>query len=502
MRYKSNKKGFALIWSLLLMTILLVVATTIATTIVKESRMSVNSSDSLRAYSAAQTGLELAKTQFVGAVNAHIQTRVASGGAEAGENETFTFSGSLDSGLATYEVVFWPGPKQLIESRGRVGNVNRKIDYVLASPSSVITNSDLSAVIAGNKQLIAGKSFSFSFDFWANSNTTQTVQLSNAAGYINVVLRPSTDTDNVAVTLNAHLNSPTTNKTLSESVPIGTDLTATPYAYNIKLDFVSGGYLRYTLTRRDITNLAPSCAKSNILDLTTAPGAMNLDLSGGMNITFTESVSLVSPGGAIAGEIFRNSSNSFWMANFKGGGVSVGTPQHTLTLEKTGTGNGTVTATGDVTASCDPSCPSTVVSVNSGAAVTLTATPAAGSSFTGWSSTPAGVCSGSGVCSFTLSTDVTITASFGPVAPITLNVGQGSFSVTGGVAPFSYTTNGTPASGSGLAAGVPVTVTAPVTREYDTTHWTYQYCTLNVTVTDSVGTIKSGSSGEFECGGY
>src|SRR5207248_2345183 len=46
--------------------------------------------------------------------------------------------------------------------------------------------------------------------------------------------------------------------------------------------------------------------------------------------------------------------------------------------------------------------------LNSGTSVTLTATPSAGDTFAGWS----GVCSGTGICTVTLNTAMTVAASF------------------------------------------------------------------------------------------
>jgi hypothetical protein len=78
---------------------------------------------------------------------------------------------------------------------------------------------------------------------------------------------------------------------------------------------------------------------------------------------------------------------------------------HTLTVSTAGTGSGTVT-------SSPPgiSCPGTCsASLSSGTAVTLTAAPAAGSTFTGWSG--AG-CSGTGACMLTMSADHPVSATF------------------------------------------------------------------------------------------
>lgn len=89
----------------------------------------------------------------------------------------------------------------------------------------------------------------------------------------------------------------------------------------------------------------------------------------------------------------------------------------TLTVAKAGTGSGTVTS-GDGTVNCGSTC---AKSVTSGTPVTLTATPAASSTFSSWS----GCSSASGAtCNVTVSAATTVTATFTPLAA-GLGVGLG-----------------------------------------------------------------------------
>jgi hypothetical protein len=86
-----------------------------------------------------------------------------------------------------------------------------------------------------------------------------------------------------------------------------------------------------------------------------------------------------------------------------GGNGFVGTPGHTLAVSVTGGGTGKVTGTGI-------SCPGTCShSYASGTMVTLTAIPASGSAFSGWSG---GGCSGTGSCTVTMSSDQSVIATF------------------------------------------------------------------------------------------
>src|SRR5216117_3643829 len=97
----------------------------------------------------------------------------------------------------------------------------------------------------------------------------------------------------------------------------------------------------------------------------------------------------------------------------------------TLTVTPAGTGSGTVTSS-PVGINCGATCS---VSFASGTAVTLTAAPAAGSTFTGWSG---GGCSGTGTCTVTLSAATTVTATFAlPTFALTVSkAGAGSGTVT------------------------------------------------------------------------
>ncbi|MFA6076841.1 MAG: LamG-like jellyroll fold domain-containing protein [Candidatus Paceibacterota bacterium] len=81
---------------------------------------------------------------------------------------------------------------------------------------------------------------------------------------------------------------------------------------------------------------------------------------------------------------------------------------HTVTVNKSGSGSGTVTATG---INCGTDCSHTT-----GSAITLTATPSSGSTFTGWSG---GYCSGVNSCSFVPTQDSTVIATFTVIPSVT-----------------------------------------------------------------------------------
>ncbi len=88
-------------------------------------------------------------------------------------------------------------------------------------------------------------------------------------------------------------------------------------------------------------------------------------------------------------------------------GIASG-PSFPLTVSLAGTGSGTVTSS-PAGINCPSACSANFAS---GQSVTLTASPASGSSFAGWN----GACSGAGTCTVTMSSSQAVTATFNAVA--------------------------------------------------------------------------------------
>jgi hypothetical protein len=123
-------------------------------------------------------------------------------------------------------------------------------------------------------------------------------------------------------------------------------------------------------------------------------------------------------------------------------------------LTVTRSGSGTV-ASSPAGISCGSTCSATLPS---GTSLTLTATPAAGSVFTGWSG--AG-CSGTGTCVLMLTTATTVSATFTP-APVTLTVvraGLGNGGVTSAPAGIACGTSCSASFPSGSAIVLTATPT-------------------------------------------
>jgi uncharacterized protein YgiM (DUF1202 family) len=115
-----------------------------------------------------------------------------------------------------------------------------------------------------------------------------------------------------------------------------------------------------------------------------------------------------------------SASNYLWSCNGSNGGTNAScslpiTPAastFTLTANKTGTGQGTLTSSPSGI-NCGSDCNETL---NQGTSVTLSATPAADSVFSGWSG---GGCSGTGNCTIVLNANTTVTANFSLSTPVT-----------------------------------------------------------------------------------
>lgn len=144
------------------------------------------------------------------------------------------------------------------------------------------------------------------------------------------------------------------------------------------------------------------------------------------------------------------------------------TPQtSTLTVTKAGTGSGTVTSSPSGI-NCGTDCSE---SYNSGTLVNLTAMPASGSTFAGWS----GACSGTGTCSVTMNTSKSVTATFYPQL-FTLTVTQAG-------------------SGSGTMTSSP----AGISCGTDCSETYNSGTVVNLTAIPATGSAFAGWSGDADC---
>jgi uncharacterized repeat protein (TIGR02543 family) len=135
-----------------------------------------------------------------------------------------------------------------------------------------------------------------------------------------------------------------------------------------------------------------------------------------------------------------------------------GSTSFTLSVSKAGTGSGTVSSA-PAGISCGATCVATFVS---GQQVTLTASAAAGSTFTGWS----GACTGTGACTVTMSANRAVTATFSPTFTLTVSK-TGTGTVTSSPAGINCGSTCSAVYGSGQQ----VTLTASAGAGYTFTGW-------------------------------
>jgi uncharacterized repeat protein (TIGR01451 family) len=166
-----------------------------------------------------------------------------------------------------------------------------------------------------------------------------------------------------------------------------------------------------------------------------------------------------------------------------------GVIQRTLTVTKGGSGSGTVTSSPagiDCGADCSEAYTEDTV-------VTLTANPAANSTFAGWS----GACTGTGTCSVTMSQDQAVTATFntvgGPDADLALTKTDSPDPVTVGQT-LTYTLTARN-NGPAGATGVVLTDTLPGGVTFNSATPSQGSCTqASGTVTCNLGALANGAS--------
>ncbi len=112
----------------------------------------------------------------------------------------------------------------------------------------------------------------------------------------------------------------------------------------------------------------------------------------------------------------------------------VSAPSPRLTVTRTGSGSGSVTSS-PAAISCGTTC---THGFQAGAVVTLTARPASGSEFAGWS----GACKGTGTCKVTMNADMTVTATFKKAVPPNTTITGSSTSSAERKATFDFKGSG------------------------------------------------------------
>jgi hypothetical protein len=180
---KISKKGVALIWALVTSTVILIIATTMATAVIKESQMSVRIDASTQAYALAKSGIDLGNACLeekdcppinIGDVNPL--------------NFTMPLIGAEEGLTGDISVSITKTPEDfIIESTGTVNNVKRKLKHhakeevgtVLEDPTLLpkITTKERPTGIGVS--IINTESYTQKFEFWNGTGGDATVGLSD-----------------------------------------------------------------------------------------------------------------------------------------------------------------------------------------------------------------------------------------------------------------------------------------------------------------------------------
>jgi phospholipase C len=174
-----------------------------------------------------------------------------------------------------------------------------------------------------------------------------------------------------------------------------------------------------------------------------------------------------------------------WLAGCGGGSMGSSGTSFQLSVQPSGSGKGTVSSN-PAGIDCGPTCSGMF---SSGTAISLSATPASGSTFTGWS----GACTGSGPCKVTLDSNATVTANFVVEPVLSVTVG-GNGAVTSSPSGINCGTT----CKAAFAPGTQVTLTATPASGFTFQQWqgacTGTSTTCNLTITNNVSATAVFSS--------
>jgi len=253
------KKGVALIWAVVLCAVLMLIATIITTAVVKESQFSVRIDSSVKAYSAATSGIEWGKYCLQTELEKNSGVTIPDPAQECLDAERLFLiqSEPIDSSYRVGITKESDGG-YLITSTGTVGSeVKRVVQYKYkdVNLSSITVDGGYPALdVIPTPPGPLSKSFVLSYDFWVPTGSpgSEFGFRDNAGNIMKVVYDPSNsgemylETKNNGVTKQSHKISLEENE-LSTIDPSGVDK---PYRLRVEVKYLNNNSITLTLKRR------------------------------------------------------------------------------------------------------------------------------------------------------------------------------------------------------------------------------------------------------------
>ena len=358
------------------------------------------------------------------------------------------------------------------------------------SPAQTITITN-----TGTSGLTIGSITAAGDDFAAGNDCTESVIPPKGTCTITVTWTPAedvtTETGTITITDNAQ-NQGTQTIGLTAGVTATVGIAPSSLSFGNQAVNTTSAAQTITLTNTGTAILTvPSVVVSSSFGETNTCTA-NPVAPGGtctISVTFTPTAATTFNGTVT---ITDTATSSPQMVTLSGTGTAAGNVA--LTINEAGTGTGTVTST-PAGINCQPTCSANFAS---GTQVVLTATPATGSTFTGWSG--ANSCEGTGTCTFTITAATTVTATFGGGTTnfaLTVNeAGTGTGTVTSAPAGI----NCKPTCSANFVSGTQVTLTAAAATGSTFTGWSAPCegtgtCTVTITAATTVTATFNGPTG-------
>ncbi|MEI7690659.1 MAG: hypothetical protein WCI63_03475 [bacterium] len=273
------KKGVALIWAVVLCTVLMLIATIITTSVIKETQFSVRIDNSVRAYSAASSGIEWGKYCLQSQLEKNAGTTTPDPASLCmSANPTFTIKSPSD---AKYTVnISKVGLNYVIKSTGQAGtDVKRVLEYVYQKADlTPISNGDLNLTVL-NSPNGYDKGFSLTYDFWVIGNYPIEFGVRDASNSqkITVLFNNTAQTMSLSAKNNTVTSNPST-ISLGDNALSTTDTygIGVPYQLQVQIKYLHNNSATLTLKRRFHNPSNPAldfkvenCSARTSIDLST-----------------------------------------------------------------------------------------------------------------------------------------------------------------------------------------------------------------------------------------